>query len=123
MSYHVDRFFGAVSVLVTHGPVKQRLMQAYEQYLEQMDTDELPLELQEPFAELQRRMHGVAPLNGEGAVCASVRKMSKDQADECACMIVALARQIANAEETQQANLPLTADEPTYVPPFLVKSG
>jgi hypothetical protein len=31
MSYHVDRFYAAVSVLSGHGHIKQRLIKAYEE--------------------------------------------------------------------------------------------
>ena len=42
MSYHVDRFFAAVSVLAGHGHIKQRLIKAYEDHLDEISEDELP---------------------------------------------------------------------------------
>ena len=120
MSYHKDRLFGAVSVLVSHGPIKQRLIRAYEDHLEDIDTDELPLAVQESFAGLRRLVHGVAPANGEGRICASVRKMSKVEADRCAQLIVEICRDIAGYGDDGQA--PLRTDDAAALPPFLVKS-
>ena len=71
MSYHVDRLYAAISVLVAHGPIKQRLIRAYEQHLEEIEEDELPLAVQEFFVTLRRMMHCVSPANGEGPICAA----------------------------------------------------
>ena len=54
MSYHVDRFYAAVSVLASHGHIKQRLMWAYEEELDSICDDELPVAVREAFVELQR---------------------------------------------------------------------
>ncbi len=123
MSYHADRFFAAVSVLVTHGPIKQRLMRAYEEYLEEIEQDELPVAVQESFAGLRRLMHGVTPANGEGPICASVRKMSKVEADRCAELLVEIFRDVVKYADDTQTLLPLVDEEISIVPPFLVKSG
>ena len=90
MSYHVDRFYAAVSVLAGHGHIKQRLIKAYEDNLDEISADELPIPLKQTFSDLQHQMHRVAPLNGEGPICASVRKMSVAEAAECAVSVVAL---------------------------------
>lgn len=123
MAYHVDQLFAAVSVLVTHGPVKQRLIRAYEDNLDEIDSEELPISVQESFAEVRSLMHRVSPANGEGPVCASVRKMSKEQADACAQLIVSIYGEVARVGDDQQAAVPMHKDEPAIVPPFLVKSG
>lgn len=123
MSYHEDCLFAAVSVLVRHGPIKQRLIRAYEDHLENLEDDELPLPVQESFAGLRRMMHGVAPANGEGPICASVRKMSKDEADRCAQLIVDICLDVARLGESVAAPLPLPAADGPVVPPFLVKSA
>ena len=72
----VDRFHAAISVLCGHGDIKQRLVAAYQENLAPIEDIELPPDLQETFAELRSLLRRVAPLNGEGAVRASVRKMS-----------------------------------------------
>jgi hypothetical protein len=67
-------------------------------------------------------MHRVTPLNGEGPICASVRKMSLDEASEIAGRIVSLYGEIARRRDDLQTSLPLTEVDETRVPPFLVKS-
>jgi len=122
MSYHVDRFFAAVSVLAGHSHIKQRLMKAYAEQLDDICEDELPEAVRERFVELQRILHRVAPLNGEGPVCASVRKMSAEEAGECAVSIVSMYRDMLRDSDAAHADLPLDQDERAIVPPFLIKS-
>ena len=121
MQTRADRLFGAVSVLVTHGPIKQRLIKAYEEHLDDIEDDELPITVQESFAALRRLMHVVVPAAGEGSTCASVRKMSKVEADQCAQLIVDICGEVALHEDVSRP-LPLSGDETVVIPPFLVKS-
>ena len=125
MSNHDESLFAAVSMLVTHGPIKQRLIRAYEDHLEALHEDELPAEVQESFATLRSMMHCVAPANGEGPICASVRKMSKSQADDCASLIVQIYGEISRHSSTSPATVsPIVrqVSEGTAVPQFLAKS-
>jgi len=123
MSYQVERFYAAVSVLAGHGHIKQRLIKAYEDNLVAISEDELPIAVKQTFSDLKHQMHRVSPLNGEGAICASVRKMSVDEAAECAVLIVALYGEISRLGDSGQAMLPLDAKDRSVVPPFLVKSN
>ena len=123
MSYHVDRFYAAVSVLAGHGHIKQRLIKAYEDNLGEISEDELPKSLKKAFSDLRRQMHRVSPLNGEGPICASVRKMSVDEAAECAVSVVSLYGELSRLDSGDDNVLPLEAQEPEVVPPFLVKSN
>jgi hypothetical protein len=66
-------------------------------------------------------MHRVAPLNGEGPICASVRKMSVHEASDCAISVVSLYGEVVRQAENLQDPLPLDDEAPT-IPPFLVKS-
>jgi hypothetical protein len=126
MSNHVDSLFAAVSVLAGHGNIKQRLIQAYADHLAAIDSDDLPLALSDTFAELRRVITRVEPMNGEGSVCASVRKMSIDEADECAGMMVRLygdaVRHSDNAQEMLPFKMNGEANGKPLVPPFLVRS-
>ncbi len=122
MTDHLDRFHAALTVLAGHGHIKQRLIKAYEEYLVEIHEDELPIAMKQSFADLRLEMHRVTPLNGEGPICASVRKMSLDEASECAGRIVTLYREIACQRDDRQASLPLIEGEEIRVPPFLVKS-
>jgi hypothetical protein len=122
MSYHVDRFFAAVSVLAGHGHIKHRLIRAYEDNLADISADELPVSMKQSFADLKHRMYQVSPLNGEGPICASVRKMSVADATNCAESVVALYGEIAKLGDGGEVNLAIEGnDQP--VPPFLVKSN
>ncbi len=123
MSYHVDRFFAAVSVLAGHGHIKQRLTRAYEEHLAAIGEDELPIALKQAFSDLRHSMSRVAPHNGEGRICASVRKMSVEQASECAASIVSLYGELSRLGEGGRPLLPLEGDSTAAVPPFLVKSS
>ena len=122
MADHLNRFHAALGVLVGHGHIKQRLIKAFEENLAHIHEDELPIALKQPFVDLRHEMVRVSPLNGEGAICASVRKMSLEQASECANRILSLYGEIARQRDDMQTNLPLNDAEETRVPPFLVKS-
>ena len=123
MSNHVDRFHAAVTVLAGNGRVKQRLMRAYEEHLAEIEANDLPVAVKQDFADLRSQMYRVAPNNGEGPICASVRKMSGREAGECAQSVVELYREILRMDEDSQAALPLDQAEGQPVPPFLVKSN
>jgi hypothetical protein len=122
MTNNFERFHAALTVLAGHGHIKQRLIKAYEENIAGINEDELPVALKQSFTDLRRQMYGVTPLNGEGPICASVRKMSFDEASECAALIVTIFGGIARLQGDTQGSLPLTVDDETRVPPFLVKS-
>jgi len=125
MSHHAESFAAALSVLARHGHIKQRLITAFEDYLGDIEQDRLPIPMRQPFADLGHLMRRVAPLNGEGPICASVRKMSVEEADHCAQLMVELYGMALRQADNRQAALPLEAGEQPQpqVPPFLVKSG
>jgi len=122
MTNHVERFHAALTVLAGHGHIKQRLIKAYEDFLIDISEDELPISMKQAFVDLRRQMYCVTPQNGEGAICASVRKMSFDEASECAASVVSLFGEISRAQNDTQ--VALTPDEraEARVPPFLVKT-
>lgn len=122
MTDYVERFHAALLVLAGHGHVKQRLIKAFEDHLEEIHEDDLPLRLQPAFADLRQDMHRVSPLNGEGPICASVRKMSLQEASDCAGRIVDLFGELAVHADEARPTLPLGGQDETRVPPFLVKS-
>ena len=123
MSHHVDRIQAALTVLAGHGHIKQRLIKAYEENLVDISEDELPISLKQTFADLRTRMYRVTPLNGEGPICASVRKMSVNEASECSETVVSLYGEMATLNSAAQSALPLDDQEQARVPPFLVKSN
>jgi hypothetical protein len=81
-------FHFATLELVRSSPIKQRLISAYRRYLASLPEDQLPSEVRESFGLVLRSLRGVQPLPGEDAVAASVRKMSNQEADDCAALIV-----------------------------------
>ncbi len=85
-----DFFHNATLELVRSTPIKQRLICAYRRHLAALPVEDLPAEVREPFGQVLRSLSGVQPLRGEDAVAASVRKMSNQEADDCAAMIVEL---------------------------------
>jgi hypothetical protein len=74
--------------LVRSTPIKQRLVCAYRRHLASLQESEIPIEVRESYGQVMRSLRGVAPLRGEEAVTASVRKMSIQEADDCAAQIV-----------------------------------
>jgi hypothetical protein len=122
MPQPIDRFFAAVLVLAGHGHIKQRLRKAFEENLADLDDDDMPADMRKSFAAIRRRMHTVAPLNGEGPICASVRKMSPVQASACAESIVTMYSNLLRDADDGQSVLPLETKDRAVVPPFLVKS-
>ncbi len=122
MSNHVERFYAALAVLAAHGDIKQRLIRAFEDHLGTIELEELPVAVKEHFAEMKSLMTGVEPLNGEGHVRATVRKMSVPEADHCAKLIIDLYAEMLRYGEEQKAT-PRKNKEKPVLPPFLVKSG
>ncbi len=59
MSNHVNRFYAAVSVLAGHGRLKQRLVKAYEENLAVIEDEDLPIAVEQSFADLRHMMSRV----------------------------------------------------------------
>jgi len=94
-----DSLHSATLELVRSTPIKQRLIAAYRRHLSQIPTDQLPLDARESFGQIMRSLAGVQPLRGEDAVAASVRKMSNQEADDCAAHIVEIFGMMARAAD------------------------
>ena len=74
--------------LVRSTPIKQRLVNAYRRHLQTLPAENLPAEVRESFKHVMTTLQCVEPLRGEDAVAASVRKLSIQEADDCAALIV-----------------------------------
>lgn len=120
---HVDRFDAAVRILAGDGHVKDRLLKAFEENLDAIPDDELPSALKDDFRALRSRMTRVRPHGGEGAICASVRKMSAKEASSCAVSVVSLYGEMLKGDDGRPALVAAEADSDKPVPPFLVKSA
>jgi len=122
MSHYEDDFLAAVSALAGHGHIKDRLVAAFEDNLKAIDVNELPASMRHSFSELRHLMMRVEPLNGEGPIRASVRKMSVSDADECARLMVGLYSDAVRLGSTIQEPLPLKMDEQPEVRGVVLKS-
>jgi hypothetical protein len=122
MPNHVDQFMTAVSVMAGNGNVKQRLIKAYDENLRDIDGDNLPSSARSMFRDLRSLMECVAPLNGEGPIRATVRKMSVHETGRAAQLMVELLAEIIRHSGGRQARLPLHTEERQAVPGFLAKS-
>jgi len=74
--------------LVGDGTLKDRLCAAFCDHLDDISELDLPEEVQEEFAAMARVMHGARALPGDSVVRASIRKLSNDQAQRYAGLIL-----------------------------------
>ncbi len=123
MSNHVKKFYAAVSVLAGHGHIKQRLIKAFEDNLAHIEDDTMPSELRQSFLDLSHILNQVEPLNGEGPICASVRKMSIYEADECAQRILELYGDMIRVSLHADRAIPLQVEDRQVTTPVLVNTN
>ncbi len=83
-----DCFRFATLELVRSSPIKQRLVCAYRRHLAALPPEHVPDDVRGSYLQVKQVLCGVQPLRGEDAVAASVRKMSNQDADDCAALIV-----------------------------------
>ena len=93
-----ENLHSATLELVRSTPIKQRLIAAYRRHLSAVAEDEIPSDVRSIFSQVMRSFTGVQPLRGEDAVVASVRKMSNQEADDCAALIVEIFGSLCRAE-------------------------
>jgi hypothetical protein len=92
-----EQLEGAALSLARSGPIKERLIDAYRNHLAFVDVEELPDGLRGQFRACHEALTREAPLRGEDAVRATVRKLSSQEADELALAVVRLFAGIARA--------------------------
>jgi hypothetical protein len=102
-----DNLHSATLELVRSTPIKQRLICVYRRYLSTLAAEQLPSEARGTFAQVMRTFTDVQPLRGEDAVVASVRKMSAQQADDCAALIVEIFGVLSRVESVQRQPAPV----------------
>jgi hypothetical protein len=88
MSSAWESLLAATVVLASAGPIKQRLTEAFNDHIAQMNDEDLPRELREEYVQLRRQLSRVQPMRGETAIQATVRKMSDAEAGSCSQRIV-----------------------------------
>jgi len=113
-------FRDAVVLLAGGGPVKQRLADAFQVHLKNLDVDSLPHDLRGPFCELVAAVQNGQRVGALDAVSASVRKMSEVEAARHAQSIVHM---FANLHDPTAANRPaalrVVQDVDDEIPAFL----
>ena len=122
MTQDWEHFRCATLALVGPGPVKQRLCDAYMKHLRMVDAETLPRSIQPGFSELAQAMRSAQAAGGLGAVEATVRKMSEQDAGLFAArvleMFVVLSREDSREPAAQpQRQFRLVGDDD--VPAFL----
>jgi hypothetical protein len=96
MSTTLDKFRGAALSLARSGSIKDRLTDAYRNYLAFVDESELPIELLEEFRAVSQALNRERPLlRGEDAFRATIRKMSSLEANQVASCVVLLYGEIS----------------------------
>jgi hypothetical protein len=120
MSTSWERFRDAAVVLAGGGPVKQRLTDAYQRFLCELDPADLPHDLHGPYGLLVTALQSGQRIGTLDAVAASVRKMSEADAARHAQSIVQM---FAGLQEpplsTRPAALRAVPDADDEIPAFL----
>ncbi len=106
MSRVYDRLESATLQLTRSGAIKDRLSDAWRKNLANIEAEDVPRELRLQFLELSSSMQRERPLRGEDAVRATIRKMSNEEAEGHAALIV---RMFCRMTRQQELELPMPA--------------
>ena len=120
MSRVYDRLESATLLLARSGAIKDRLNGAWRQSLAHIEADDVPLELRLSFLELASAMQRERPLRGEDAVRATIRKMSNEEAEGHAAVIVRLFCRMTRLREIE---LPLPSQTSAAVVQLFTAEG
>lgn len=123
MANYIERFEAATHFLVSEGPVKLRITQAYSKFLESLQDQELPVNVRNAVSDLHAAMHRVSPMGKETCVKASVQKMSALEATQHAQSIVRIYALLLTQSERVEP-LKIVENEHALPPPrYLVASS
>jgi len=117
MSQIVERFEAAVQTLVGDGPVKNRLLAAYTEHLEDLQQVDLPIESKLDFGDLHGALHRANPIGKIDSVRASVQKMSPTEAWWHAHTIVRLYAEVLAMERRTRVEVETTINAVEDAPP------
>lgn len=98
-----EKLYSAAIELAGEGPIKKRLIGAYEHHLDGLEDEHMPHEIRDDFSALRRALCSVRPLPGETAVLATVRKMSDGEASRYATQIVSMFSAVSRAQPRRGA--------------------
>ena len=123
MPHYVEDFSAAMAALAGDGHIKQRLTDVFDRHLSEISVSELPVSVREAYADLKLSVTQVEPINGEGPICASIRKMSIAEASRCAAQFVKLYAEIVKSGSDAESARPVREAPPRMaVPAMLLKS-
>jgi hypothetical protein len=114
-----DRFRDAVLVLAGGGPVKQRLTDAYQSHLRDVDAEDLPRDLRGPYSTLVTALQSGQRVGTLDAISASVRKMSEADAARHAESIVHMFAGLHETAASRPAVLRAVPSPDDEIPAFL----
>jgi hypothetical protein len=98
MNTTLDLFEAATVSLTRPTPIKERLADAYLNYLAHVHEDDLPADVCEEFRGLTDTLTRVSPeLRGDDALRATIRKMSADDATTAAIAVVRMYGAVSRA--------------------------
>ncbi len=108
-----DKFFSAVRTLNGDAPMKQRLVAAYQEYLEDLREEQLPDSIRPKFVSLRQALTAVRPANGESPVHASVRKMAAGDAQRYATSILLMLSELVRVKGSGERLSFVKSERPT----------
>jgi len=101
MSRVYDRLESATLHFARSGAIKERLEGAWRHCLANLEAEDVPHELRLQFLELAAQMQRERPLRGEDALRATVRKMSNEEAEKHASIIVRMFCRMTRQQELE----------------------
>ena len=119
MQTNWDSFRDAVLVLAGGGPVKQRLTDAYQSHLRDVDAEDLPRDLRGPYSTLVTALQSGQRVGTLDAISASVRKMSEADAARHAESIVHMFAGLHETAASRPAVLRAVPSPDDEIPAFL----
>lgn len=101
MNTTLDLFEAATVSLTRSASIKDRLADAYRNYLAYVDEEELPLDVCEEFRALTDTLTRTSPeVRGDDALHATIRKMSSNDAAAAAAAVVRMFGAVSRASMT-----------------------
>lgn len=118
MNIAVQKFRSAALVLARSGTVKERLHAAYRQHLCDLEPDSLPSEVRDDFAAVLRSLTRERPLRGEDAAAATIRKLSADEAEQLAAVLIDLFARLSSLGALEAVRVVPSAPAAQVIPLF-----
>jgi hypothetical protein len=122
MDLALQKFKSAALILTRSGTVKERLYAAYRQQLCDIDCELLPSDIRDDFSNLLRAMTRERPLRGEDAAAATIRKLSNDQVETLAAMLIDLFSRMSSIGMSDEVRVIPAQPAAQVIPLFTAES-